>query len=81
MYAFIIGAIIFTLVFIAHNSNKKELLELEKVVLENNVENKNELLDKINNEKKIFSNYSKVFIVYCIFLIIMIFVTSLVKTF
>ena len=72
---------IFIISYLAISHNKRELIKLEKSLKENVSLNKNELLEKINDEKKVFNVSYTSLMIYFILEIILLFFSNLLRCF
>lgn len=72
---------IFIISYLAISHNKRELIKLEKSLNENVSLNKNELLEKINDEKKVFNVSYTSLMIYFILEIILLFFSNLLRCF
>ena len=79
MEIFLIQIVIFVLIYVSLRCNKKDLLELEKSCEMYSNPNREELLEKIDNEKKIYKSYNSSLVIYFILVSVVMFISNIVR--
>lgn len=79
MEIFLIQIVIFVLIYVSLRCNKKDLLELEKSCEMSGNPNREELLEKIDNEKKIHKSYNSSLVIYFILVSVVMFISNIVR--